>query len=122
VLFCDLDRFKAVNDTHGHDVGDRLLREVAARLLRATRAADVVARLGGDEFVVLCPRSDGVRVDAVARQITRAIARPFPTRHGPVTLGISIGVALGAPGDRPDDLLAIADRHMYGVKTSGRAG
>ena len=121
LLFCDLDGFKEVNDCHGHDVGDRLLREVAARLLDVTRSTDVVARLGGDEFVVLCPAATSADVNALAGRIDEAVAQPFATQNGPVHLGISVGIALGSPGDDADRLLAVADRHMYGIKTARRA-
>ncbi len=121
LLFCDLDGFKQVNDTHGHDVGDRLLREVAARLLDVTSPTDVVARLGGDEFVVLCPRAAPAHAARLAARITDVVAQPFTTRHGPVVAGVSVGVAVGSSGDDADALLAAADRHMYGVKIRRRS-
>lgn len=117
VMFADLDGFKAANDTHGHDIGDLLLREVADRLLAATRSEDVVARFGGDEFVVLCRRTTPAQGAAIGRRINAAIALPFTTPHGLVHLGISVGAAVGTRGDSPDQLLAAADRHMYGIKT-----
>ena len=117
LLFCDLDGFKEVNDTHGHDVGDRLLREVAARLLDVTRDSDVVARLGGDEFVVLSPGATPSETTDLAERVSDVIARPFATRHGSVIVGVSVGVALSAPGEPAEHLLAAADRHMYGIKT-----
>jgi diguanylate cyclase (GGDEF)-like protein/PAS domain S-box-containing protein len=120
VLFCDLDGFKAANDTHGHQVGDLLLTEVAQRLTQASSSDDVVARYGGDEFVILARRSTSERVDRLRRRIGDAVCRPIDTPHGPVTLGISVGVAIGHPGDTSDDLIAAADRHMYGVKTQRR--
>lgn len=120
VLFCDLDRFKAANDTHGHDVGDQLLVEVASRLRALTGADDVVARLGGDEFVVLLRRGGAGRLSSLREAVDVELARPFETAHGCVLLGASVGAALGAPGDDAERLLAAADRHMYGIKSRRR--
>ncbi|HEU0103613.1 MAG TPA: diguanylate cyclase [Mycobacteriales bacterium] len=122
LLFCDLDGFKQVNDQHGHDAGDRLLRDVAARLLEVTGLDDVVARMGGDEFVVLSPRAAPWEAAELSSRIGEAVGRSFATRHGLVTLGISVGIAIGGPGDAADQLLAAADRHMYGVKVQRRQG
>jgi diguanylate cyclase (GGDEF)-like protein/PAS domain S-box-containing protein len=120
VLFCDLDGFKAANDTHGHQVGDLLLTEIAQRLTETCSSDDVVGRYGGDEFVVLARRSAATRVDDLRRGIEAAVGQPIDTPHGPVTLGISVGIAIGRAGDNSDDLIATADRHMYGVKTQRR--
>jgi len=120
LLFCDLDGFKIVNDTHGHEVGDVLLQEAARRLLEATDRDDVVARFGGDEFVVLCRGADGHRVAAVRSRIEQAFAAPFLTGQGFVQVGISVGTAVSRPRQNPGQLLAAADRHMYGVKTRRR--
>ena len=120
LLFCDLDGFKLANDTHGHEVGDALLREAARRLLEATGGQDLVARFGGDEFVVLCRGADAYRVEDVRSSVERAFTAPFLTPQGLVHVGISVGTAVRAPGQTPDQLMAAADRHMYGVKTSRR--
>lgn len=120
VLFCDLDRFKQANDTHGHDVGDQLLRQVAGRLLALVGEDDVVARLGGDEFVVLLVRADADRLSATRAAVDDALSRPYATPHGTVLLGASVGAALGAAGEEGERLVAAADRHMYGIKSQRR--
>jgi diguanylate cyclase (GGDEF)-like protein len=123
VLFVDIDRFKHVNDTHGHQVGDALLVEVAARITRSVRAGDVVVRLGGDEFLVLC--DDVVSVAAaerVAMRLKAAIEEPIVVRTERIKISVSIGIAMA---DRADaDLEALihqADRAMYRSK-SGATG
>jgi cyclic di-GMP phosphodiesterase Gmr len=120
VLFCDLDGFKAVNDVHGHGVGDAVLVEVAARLQAATGPCDVVARFGGDEFVVLSPRCDDTDVGTLAALVSERMAAPVPTVAGPLRISVSTGTAVGRPGDVPDDVVARADRAMYGAKTRHR--
>ncbi|WP_299037802.1 GGDEF domain-containing protein [uncultured Pseudokineococcus sp.] len=120
VLFCDLDRFKAANDTHGHDVGDHLLRQVAERLLALVGPDDVVGRLGGDEFVVVLPGADAARLSTTRCAVDDALGLPYVTPHGSVLLGASVGAALGHPGADGERLLAAADRHMYGIKSQRR--
>ncbi|MGY1672072.1 GGDEF domain-containing protein [Geodermatophilus sp. SYSU D00710] len=120
VLFCDLDGFKGVNDVHGHGVGDSVLVEVAARLQAAAGPGDVVARFGGDEFVVLSPDCDESDVGELAALVSARVTTPVPTVAGPLRVGMSIGGAVGRPGDTPDDVVARADRAMYGAKTRQR--
>lgn len=124
LLFIDLDRFKAVNDTLGHEAGDMLLREIARRMSDVLRPSDTVARLGGDEFVVLCEDIGGER-DAltIADRIQRAMVDEPLLVHGtPVDVTTSIGVAI-ATGTTRDatTLLAHADAAMYRAKHAGRA-
>jgi diguanylate cyclase (GGDEF)-like protein/PAS domain S-box-containing protein len=120
VLFCDLDDFKEVNDVHGHAVGDRLLTELAGRLRDLLQPGEVLARFGGDEFVLVCPRPDEARVATLVGLVAASVTVPFPGPAGPLTVGISVGVALGVPGETADDLIARADRAMYGAKTRQR--
>jgi diguanylate cyclase (GGDEF)-like protein/PAS domain S-box-containing protein len=117
VLFCDVDLFKTVNDRYGHAVGDQVLVEIAARLAALSGVGDVVARLGGDEFLLLTPGADGDALTALARRVAAAVREPVQTTAGPLQVGVSIGSAVGLPGADPDELMARADRDMYGRKT-----
>jgi diguanylate cyclase (GGDEF)-like protein/PAS domain S-box-containing protein len=122
VLFMDLDNFKHVNDSLGHEAGDRLLVEVAARLRSSLRTEDTVARLGGDEFVVLSENlRDRRGAAAVAGRITRALQSTIPLDGHEVLVTASIGIAFGASSeDRPEALLRGAEIAMYRVKESGK--
>jgi diguanylate cyclase (GGDEF)-like protein len=122
VLFVDLDGFKEVNDSLGHEAGDDLLREVATRIRRCLRSADRLARFGGDEFLVLI---DPVRrrrdVVSVTRKILAAVAQPMTLQSIRATVSASIGVALYPDdGDVPQRLLRNADAAMYEAKRGGR--
>jgi diguanylate cyclase (GGDEF)-like protein len=122
LLFLDLDKFKAVNDTLGHEVGDELLRQVAARLLAAVRVSDVVARLGGDEFVVLLEgRGAADNAARVARKIERAHGKPFDIRGHRIHTSTSIGIGL-YPQDANSAavLMKNADTAMYHAKQNRR--
>jgi diguanylate cyclase (GGDEF)-like protein len=121
VLFIDLDDFKSVNDTLGHAAGDRLLVDVATRLLNATRGIDTVARLGGDEFAILLPQVRGVD-DAVivAERVIGAMQAPFTLDARTVHVGASVGIAPGREGLHADELLRNADVAMYRAKAAGR--
>lgn len=119
VLFLDLDRFKVINDSMGHEVGDELLRIVADRLKSTVRNTDVVARLGGDEFIVLC--RDLVSADSVvamARQILKRFENPVALNGQDHRVNTSIGISIALPGDYPraDDLVRDADAAMYRAK------
>ncbi len=120
LLFCDLDRFKPVNDAFGHDAGDEALRTVAARLLGEVRSRDMVARLGGDEFVVVAEDIGADDVAALTRRLGDAMAQPLPGTGA--VLGVSIGVAVldGDSGDA-ESVLQLADRQMYAAKERARA-
>lgn len=122
LLFIDLDRFKEINDSHGHEVGDQLLVEAARRIGECVRSTDTVARLGGDEFtVVLSALTDGDRVGTVARDICDALARPFVIGEAVTYVSASIGITL-YPLDAQEltELLRNADRAMYVAKAEGR--
>jgi diguanylate cyclase (GGDEF)-like protein len=121
VLFVDLDRFKEVNDTFGHDVGDQLLVEVAHRMTTLLRPEDTLARLAGDEFVVLCDGvvSEQVAVDLGGR-IRDALSQPFPLPAGVAQVSASVGVVLVAAEADAERLLRDADMAMYQAKRAGR--
>jgi len=114
LLFLDLDGFKQVNDTYGHDVGDQLLVAVAGRLAGCVRGGDVVARLGGDEFIVLVDHLvDPASVMLLVGRIERALTDPFPVPMGTVSIGVSVGVAMADAGSTVEQLISDADRAMY---------
>lgn len=122
LLYLDLDRFKAVNDTQGHAAGDALIRMVGERLLESTRSNDMVARLGGDEFAVILGniRSDS-DIDLSCQRISQAINEPFNLNGATANIGVSIGVAV-APRDGVDraELSRKADIALYRAKAAGR--
>jgi diguanylate cyclase (GGDEF)-like protein/PAS domain S-box-containing protein len=117
LLFCDLDQFKIVNDRHGHAVGDALLAEVAARMAEEAGPGDLVARFGGDEFVILCSGRSAEELAALAGRVRAAVGTPFPGPTGPLSVGVSVGIAVGRTGDDADELIGRADRAMYGAKS-----
>ena len=122
LIFIDMDRFKVINDTLGHQVGDILLKEVARRLTAAVRASDTVARLGGDEFVVVLPDSGGMaEVAQIARKILDAFIPPVVAGPHELHTSPSLGVAMyPTDGTDPDSLMKHADTAMYHAKSAGR--
>ncbi|HBT32381.1 MAG TPA: hypothetical protein DEB15_05880 [Pusillimonas sp.] len=124
VCFMDLDHFKPVNDTYGHETGDQLLKQIAVRLLRTLRRSDFVARLGGDEFVLVLEDIDGVdQARSVAQKVVDALHEPFGLNNATVEVGCSIGIALYPDhAERVKTLLRYADEALYETKEAGRDG
>ena len=121
VMFLDLDRFKNINDTLGHHVGDSLLLEVSKRLMASVRESDVVARLGGDEFVVVLTGADAMAAERVAGKILRALSQPYHLDGQRLHATSSIGIAVfPGDGESVDILMRNADAAMYHAKSAGR--
>lgn len=124
LAYLDIDRFKAINDSLGHQAGDAVLQEFAARLVRSVRASDLVARLAGDEFVIVF---EGVKSAAEVRhigaKIIGAIRQPFELAGGPLPVTTSVGIAIFRDGAlTPAQLLDLADQALYDAKGQGRDG
>lgn len=121
VLMADLDRFKAVNDQHGHEVGDEVLITLASRFNASLRSGDRVARWGGEEFLLLIPDASQESALAVAEKIRGAVAEPaFATSAGNLAITLSLGVALNRRAERIDDVISRADKALYRAKQEGR--
>jgi diguanylate cyclase (GGDEF)-like protein len=122
VLFLDMDRFKVVNDTIGHRVGDSLLISVAERLKVLVPPKDIVARLGGDEFAIIMPEIAGrSEVEDLAKKIVEVMSVPFQIDHNSIRTSVSVGIAIGPhDGKTADDLLGASDLALYAVKIAGR--
>ena len=118
VLYCDLDRFKPVNDEHGHAAGDELLRAVARRIESCLRSDDVVARLGGDEFAVLCEGATHEQAADLAQRIRVTVEQPFQILGVATSVGISIGMAHSS-ARIGEEILESADRALYRAKAEG---
>jgi len=121
LMLLDLDRFKTVNDTFGHDMGDELLKAVTERLKVCVREVDTVARMGGDEFTIILEGvSSEQNILVVAKRITESIAEPFELKGHHISIGISIGITIYPHDDHPiDELLKHADTAMYRAKQQG---
>jgi len=123
VLVLDIDYFKSINDSHGHDAGDDVLREFALRIRRSIRGIDLACRYGGEEFVVVMPETDLAVATMVAERLRRRVAgEPFAIQQGSrgIEVTISIGIAALAPGDNPASVLKRADQALYRAKRDGR--
>ena len=119
VIFLDLDRFKTINDSLGHEAGDRVLVDVAARLREVVRPSDTLARFGGDEYTVLCEPTSAYQGLAIADRLAVALSVPIESGGHEVFLTASVGVAFGRHGDQPADLIRDADSAMYKAKERG---
>jgi diguanylate cyclase (GGDEF)-like protein/PAS domain S-box-containing protein len=121
LAFVDVDRFKHINDSHGHDAGDTVLRAVAGTLRAAARSLDLVARWGGDEFVAVLAHADADRLAVIAERL-RALVASSPVAAGGarIAVTVSVGAASARPDDTPESLLARADALMYEAKLAGR--
>jgi diguanylate cyclase (GGDEF)-like protein/PAS domain S-box-containing protein len=125
ILLLDLDRFKHVNDTLGHAVGDALLRETASRLKASLRETDVLARLGGDEFAIVQDSENNQReaASALANRVIEIVSRPFKIEGNEVNIATSVGIALGPEhASNSDSLMKMADLALYRAKSAGRNG
>jgi diguanylate cyclase (GGDEF)-like protein/PAS domain S-box-containing protein len=121
LLLLDLDRFKAVNDLHGHPIGDQVLVRVAARLRAAARGAELIARLGGDEFVILLSAADAAGASEVAQRVIATLLEPLEIGAPFVQINTSIGISLYRQhGSTADELLKNADTALYAAKRAGR--
>lgn len=123
LLVIDLDRFKLVNDTYGHNVGDELLRQVAGRLLACVRICDTVCRYGGDEFLVMLPQIDAAEdAEVVCEKVRAHLATPYAVGDEPLLAAVSIGAALcREDGQTPGELIDRADAAMYLDKTQRKS-
>ncbi|MGE4125639.1 MAG: diguanylate cyclase, partial [Pusillimonas sp.] len=123
LLFMDLDEFKPINDTLGHEAGDKVLKQVAKRLRESVRETDSVARLGGDEFVILMADlgDDAIAVtEKLAEKVMTAIKTPFDLDGTPCQIGTSIGAVVGDGKASESTLMRLADNLMYEAKAAGR--
>ena len=121
VLFVDVDRFKVINDSLGHRIGDQVLQTIASRIVGVLRPSDTVSRFGGDEFTVLLEHiGDPAEAGQAAERILRALQLPMQAGGREVVVTVSIGIAVAEPGNAPADLLAAADIAMYQAKSRGK--
>jgi diguanylate cyclase (GGDEF)-like protein/PAS domain S-box-containing protein len=121
ICYVDLDRFKPINDAHGHRVGDEVLVATAGRLLRAARGTDLVARIGGDEFAVACEGITPDELVAVGERIVSAMSAPVRVGSLLLPVGATVGCVVGEPGSDPDAVLGAADAALYDAKRAGRS-
>jgi len=121
VLMIDIDHFKAVNDAYGHQAGDAVLKEVAARVSTTVRPYDSVGRYGGEEFLVILPGCDEPRAQIVAERLCCVVSREVVhTSAAEISVTLSLGLALSAQGETSERLVHAADRALYEAKRNGR--
>jgi diguanylate cyclase (GGDEF)-like protein len=116
ILFCDLDRFKTINDHLGHDAGDALLVETARRMRACVRARDVVSRFGGDKFLILLRHTTLTEIETIYERIAEALSRPVLLQGEYMMIGVSIGMAVAQEEIDPEDFIKRADIAMYTAK------
>jgi diguanylate cyclase (GGDEF)-like protein len=121
VLMIDIDHFKRVNDTYGHQIGDEAIRAMADTCKKVTRPTDIVARYGGEEFIVTLTHTDGEGAMKVAERLRESVAElALPTDQGALTFTISIGVSVYIKTTKLEQIIAAADRALYAAKSGGR--
>jgi two-component system cell cycle response regulator len=123
LVMLDIDFFKAVNDTHGHDVGDEVLKEFAHRIQQNVRGIDLAARYGGEEFMIVMPETDLAVAHTVAERLRGFVAeQPFKVAAevGELQVTVSLGVTASGPGDVPETMIKRADDALYKAKNEGR--
>lgn len=125
LVMIDVDRFKEINDSAGHQVGDQVLRKVAATLVSNVRDGDSVCRYGGDEFLIILQRTNREEVERITDRIRQRISEfPMKTKSGQVTVAVSAGIAVRSPGRHMtgESLIELADQGLYRAKQAGRSG
>ncbi len=121
LLMLDIDNFKSVNDTYGHDVGDEALKSTVATILQVLRTEDTLGRFGGEEFIVLLPETSAARAEPVAQRIRQMVAEiVMETEQGPLSFTISIGIAEVRDNEEIEAILKRADSALYEAKKNGR--
>lgn len=120
VLFMDIDFFKQVNDVHGHDVGDEVLKMVAKSLKGAIRTFDVVGRYGGEEFIAIIANVDKAQLEIIGNRFRMIVERSSIRGENPLSVTISIGAAIASPDENGESLLKRADQNLYKSKENGR--
>ncbi len=121
VIFMDIDRFKQINDTFGHTIGDKVLQMVAKTIALSSRRSDICGRWGGDEFLTIAPNADRAKLQTIAERTRMLIEQSFiTTDSGLVQATVSIGIVQARSDDSTETFLSRVDKHMYQSKTSGR--